>query len=311
MKVLVTGASGFVGREVVRQLRAQGHEVRALVRTPISAGAGALARTEGVELCFGDILDAAAVRSAASGVEGLIHLVGIIREYGVQTFENMHVRATEHVVQAAQHAGVKRIVQVSALGTRPGAPSRYHRTKWQAEECVRQSGLSWTIFRPSLIYGPGDQFINLFERISRCTPVLFLVGRRESRFQPVFIEIVGRCVAGALTRAEAVGQVLDVCGPERLTLEQMLRTLMEVLGRRRWLVPMPSGPAWVMAALLEKAFPAVLRRPAPLNRDQLLMLQEDNVGDPGPFEQMFGLRQPAFREGLATWLGPAARARAG
>ncbi|GIX50650.1 MAG: oxidoreductase [Limisphaera sp.] len=303
-KVLVTGATGFVGREVVRQLRAHGHTVRALVRRPQSAVAETLAQTAGVELAPGDILDTEAVRTAAAGTQAVVHLVGIIREFGNQTFETMHVQATRHVVQAATAAGVQRLVHVSALGTRPDAPSRYHRTKWQAEELVRHSGLPWVILRPSLIYGPGDQFINLFARISRYSPVLPLFGRPTSLFQPVFIRVVGRCAAGALTHPEAVGQTFDVCGPERLTLEAMLRCLLALLNRKRLLLHVPLPLARVLAAFLERICPTLLRQPPPFNRDQLLMLCEDNIGDPEPANRLFQLHHPTFREGLATWITP-------
>lgn len=303
-KVLVTGATGFVGREVVRQLRAHGHTVRALVRRPRSAVAETLVQTAGVELAPGDILDPEAVRTAMAGTQAVVHLVGIIREFGNQTFENMHIRATRHVVEAATTAGVQRLVHISAIGTRPDAPARYHRTKWQAEELVRHSGLPWVILRPSLIYGPGDQFINLFARISRWSPVLPLLGRRTTLFQPVFVRIVGRCVAGALTHPDTPRRILDVCGPERLTLEAILRTLLAALNRRRLLLPIPLPLARLTATLLEFFCPTVLRRPPPLNRDQLLMLGEDNIGDPEPIQQLFNLTQPTFRQGLATWLAP-------
>lgn len=304
LKVLVTGATGFVGREVVRQLRAHGHSIRALVRQPGSALAETLAQTAGAELVPGDVLDPGTVQRAVAGVDAVVHLVGIIREFGTQTFENMHVRATAHVVQAARAARVQRLLHVSALGTRPDAPSRYHRTKWEAEEQVRASGLPWTILRPSLIYGPGDQFINLFVRISRYTPVLLLPGSPSSLFQPVFIRVVGRCVAAALTHPDAVARTLDVCGPERFTLKDMVRTVLEVLNRRRLLLYMPMPVARLTAAILEAICPTLLRRPAPFNRDQYLMLSEHNIGDPEPIQHLFGITQPTFREGLATWLAP-------
>ncbi|MCS7091467.1 MAG: complex I NDUFA9 subunit family protein [Verrucomicrobiota bacterium] len=306
MNVLVTGATGFVGQAVVQRLQDQGHTVRALVRDPRSSRARRLVETASVSLFAGSVLDAAAVRTAATDADAIVHLVGIIRECGDQTFENLHVRATLNVVQAARTAGVRRLVHVSALGTRADAPSRYHRTKWEGEENVRASGLEWTILRPSLIYGPGDQFINLFERISRYSPVLFLVGRRTSRFQPVFVNVVACCAAGAVLHPEVVHKTLDVCGPERLTLQEMLRTMLEITGRRRWLVPLPAPVARGLAVFLEAFCPRVLRRPPLLNRDQLLMLEEDNVGDPSLMERFFELRQPLFREGLQSWLRPAA-----
>src|SRR5207249_9440606 len=124
------------------------------------------------EVHLGNVLDAASLDGALSGMEAGIHLVGIISEVGQSTFENVHTRGTQNMVAAAQRAGVRRFVQMSALGTRPKAASRYHQTKWAAEEAVRRSGLDFTIFRPSLIYGPQDQFVNLFARIIHRSPIL-------------------------------------------------------------------------------------------------------------------------------------------
>lgn len=303
MEILITGATGFVGRAVSERLRRAGYRLRALVRNPASRAAQELARSGTVQLFPGDVLDPDSVNRAAAGVQAVVHLVGIITEFGRQTFENMHVRATELVVAAARAGGAQRFLHVSALGTRPGARSRYHQTKWAAEERVRQSGLVWTIFRPSLIYGPGDQFVNRFDRMARISPVLPLIGRREARFQPVPVDIVAQCVEAALTSPQAEGQTLDVCGPERLTLAEMLQALLEVTGRRRWLCRVPGAVAWTLATVLERVYPALLRRPPPLNRDQLIMLEEDNVGDPAPMTRLIGTSAPTFREGLRTWLG--------
>ncbi|MCX7866671.1 complex I NDUFA9 subunit family protein [Limisphaera sp. VF-2] len=303
MEVLITGATGFVGRAVARRLGRAGHVLRALVRNPASAPAQELAQSSAVRLFAGDVLDPDAVNRAAAGTQAVVHLVGIIRECGRQTFENLHVRATEHVLAAARTGGAQRFVHISALGTRPQARSRYHQTKWEAEERVRRSGLTWSILRPSLIYGPGDQFMNRFDRMARFSPVLPLIGRRDARFQPVAVDIVAQCVEAALTSPQAEGRTLDVCGPERLTLAEMLEVLLEVTGRRRWLCPVPGGVARTLATVLERVYPALLRRPPPLNRDQLLMLEEDNVGDPAPMTRLIGTSGPTLREGLKTWLG--------
>src|SRR5262249_17805837 len=153
MKVLVTGATGFVGTEIVKQLRLAGYPVRILART----------RPADLHLEFqrANITKADSLAGACTGIDAIIHLVGIISEVGEQTFGRVHTEGTKNLVAAAQHAGVRRFVHMSALGTRSGAVSRYHRSKWAAEEAVRASKLDYTIFRPSLIYGPGDHFVNL------------------------------------------------------------------------------------------------------------------------------------------------------
>ena len=156
--IVVTGATGFVGQEVVRRARADGHPVRAVVRD--TTRARWLARDFGVELFRGDVLFAPSLEGSMQAAQCVIHLVGIINEWRENTFERVHTQATMNVTDAAKKAGVKRYIHMSALGTRPGARSRYHRTKWAAEEYVRQSGLAWTVFRPSLIYGSRDKSIN-------------------------------------------------------------------------------------------------------------------------------------------------------
>ncbi|NBR68854.1 MAG: NAD-dependent epimerase/dehydratase family protein [Verrucomicrobia bacterium] len=151
--IVVTGGTGFVGREICRRLAAEGLAVRALARHPSGQPL-----PRGVEFFTGDVTRPESLRLAFRGAKAVIHTVGIIREHGSQTFERIHTQGTAHVVAAAQTAGVPRYLHLSALGTRPGAVSRYHQTKWAAEEIVRSSGLAHTLFRPSLIYGKGDAF---------------------------------------------------------------------------------------------------------------------------------------------------------
>jgi NADH dehydrogenase len=302
MKVLVTGATGFVGREIVRQLHAAGHCVRILVRDPQGRSAREMISAFAAESHAGNVLKPASLAGAANGCDAIIHLVGIISEIGRQTFENVHLHATENLLAEAQRAGVRRWIQMSALGTRPNARSRYHQTKWAAEEAVRASGLDWTIFRPSLIYGPGDGFVNLFARMSRRSPVLPVMGSGRNLFQPVSVTEVARCFVGALNEPASVGKVFDVCGPERLSYDAVLETVLHATHRRRLKLHVPMPLARLAAAGLEIFFPLLLRQAPPLNRDQLLMLEEDNVGEREPAAAGFGLTAKPFAEGIAAYL---------
>jgi NADH dehydrogenase len=185
---------------------------------------------------------------------------------------------------------------------RPNATSNYHQTKWAAEESVRHSGLDYTIFRPSLIFGPRDQFVNLFARISRFSPILPILGDGAARFQPVAVQAVAAAFTKSVTEGAAIGQTFDLCGPDTFTFEEMLDEILASTGRRRVKVHLPLGVARVQAALLEWIFTKLLHRAPPLNRDQLIMLQEDNVGRGEPANALFALPQVGFREGIARYL---------
>jgi uncharacterized protein YbjT (DUF2867 family) len=302
MKVFVTGATGFVGKEIVQQLHQAGHSVRMLVR---DKRLDETRRSAGEEIHVGNILDAESLRGALKGIDAVIHLVGIISEVGESTFENIHVRGTRNVVAAAQEQRVKRFVHMSALGTRPNAVSRYHRTKWEAEEIVRGSGLEFTIFRPSLIFGPRDMFVNLFAKIIRFSPIVPILGRRDAKFQPVAIETVADAFVKSLTDARAIGQTFDLAGPEVFTLSEIIDQTLAVMKRKRLKVHIPAAAARIQARFLEFLFPRILRKVSPLNRDQLIMLHEDNVGNAQPANELFGLRPVPFRDGITRYLGGA------
>jgi NADH dehydrogenase len=300
MKVFVTGATGFVGGALVRQLQQEGHSGRMLVRKgPLDQ---ARERT-GAEIHVGDVLDAGSLRGALKGIDAVIHLVGIISEVGQNTFENVHVRGTRNVVAAAKERGIKRFVHMSALGTRPNAVSRYHKSKWEAEETVRGSGLEYTIFRPSLIFGPRDMFVNLFAKIIRRSPIVPILGRRDAKFQPVAIETVADAFVKSLAEVRAVGHTFDLGGPEVFTLSEIIDEILAVMGRKRLKVHIPATMTWIQAGFLEFFFAKILRKAPPLNRDQLIMLQEDNGGNAQPANELFGLRPIPFRDGIARYLG--------
>ncbi len=304
MKVVVTGGTGFVGREIVRQLCAAGYSVRVVARGnhPVEPG---------VEWIRGSVLEFVTLPTAFAGAQAVIHLVGIISELGDQTFERVHTTGTSNAVNAARTAGIPRFLQMSALGTRPNAVARYHRSKWEAEEIVRRSGLQWTIFRPGLIYGPGGGFMNLLTQISRWSPVLPVLGPGTSQMQPVAVEDVAQCFVTALDSSAALGKTFDVCGPETFRFTELLELILAALGRSRRLLRLPLPLARCQAAVLEAVFPTLFGAAPPLNRDQIVMLQEDNVGDPRPASQLLGFDPIPFRQGLARFLGPAESVQTG
>lgn len=302
MKVFLTGGTGFVGREILHQLHTANHGIRLLARNPGSPALQELRARYNIEAIAGDVTDAQSLLGAVTGCDAVIHLVGIISEVGNQTFENIHVRGTENVARAAQTAGIRRYLHMSALGTQPNAPARYHQSKWAGEQLVRNSGLDWTIFRPSIIYGPGDQFVNMYLNMARFSPVLPVIGGHTTKFQPVAVQDVATSFVKALTEPRAIGRTFDLCGPERFTLEEILQTALVVTGRRRFIVKIPYRLAQMQAALFEFIYPRLLGKAPPLNRDQLLMLQQDNVGDPQDAIEILGLNPRRFAEGLSAYL---------
>jgi len=291
--IAITGATGFVGRAIVARARAAGHRVRAIVRNPSSAHW--LADQFDCELVAGNVLEAATLANALHDVQSVIHLVGIIREHGANTFPHVHRQGTANIVTAMQQAGVARLIHMSALGTRPAARSQYHQTKWAAEEIVRQSGLAWTIFRPSLVYGPGNQSISELSKIVRVAPVIPVLGSGSSKIQPVSVAVVSQCFVGSLTNPNAVRQTYDLCGPVALTWNELYDQLLAAQGRRKPKLHLPLPFARMLATLGEWLLPN-----PPFTRDQLLMLQEDNPGNPGPATRDFNLIQEPFTQSLRS-----------
>ena len=294
--VFVTGATGFVGHALLHRLCAAGHIVRCLVRRgsePDLRGFGAIARIEG------DILTRRGLEEGMAGCDAVIHLVGIIREQRAAnvTFERVHVEGTRNVLDAAKATGIQRYLHMSALGTRRGAASRYHQTKWAAEEAVRGSGLAWTIFRPSIIYGRGDGFVTMLASMVRRLPAAPVIGSGRQRLQPIPVDQVAAGFTGALDLPATIKQIYEVGGPQAVTLLELLDLIGQALGHRR--VRKLHVPLGVMSPLTRVLHPL----PGfPVTPDQLLMLGEDSVCDPTPFFEMFQLEPVPLATGLERML---------
>lgn len=293
--VLVTGATGFVGSHLVKRMRLEGQKVRAVVRTPAKAQA---LKDLGVEVVPGDIDDRASLEAAAQGCDRVIHLVGIIQEGRGFTFRSVHVEGTRNVLDAAKKAGVRHFIYQSALGTREGAKSEYHRTKYEAEKLVKASGIPYTILRPSLIYGPGDLFTIRLAEMIKLSPVLPVIGTGRSKIQPIYIEDVASCIVKLLTGSQHAGKTYEIGGPEELTYEEVTKAIAKALGVNRPVVHMPLFFMRTMARVVEAVLPK-----APVTTDQLIMLQEDNVCDMRDIREVFGIEPVQFREGLEKFLG--------
>lgn len=292
MKVLVTGGTGFVGGHIIRELRRNGHTVVVLSHHR------ARGPEQGIVVVKGDVTDPVTVGAAAWGCDAAVNLVGIIREFPAKeiTFDRLHILATRNVVDAAKEAGIRRYLQMSALGTRKDAISNYHQTKFAAEEYVRRSGLDWTIFRPSLIFGPKDAFINMLADQIRKFPIVPVIGDGSYRMQPIHADDVARCFVQSLGMPETVGKIYDLCGTDRLTFLQMLSVVGKVLGKKGvTTVKSPLG-------LIKSVVPFLQKIPAfPLTSDQLQMLIEESICD-GAWRKTFTFEPIRFEEGIREYI---------
>lgn len=288
MLIALTGATGYLGPWVVRKLLRREHELRALVRRPERAG---MLSDLGVQVVAGDVRDADTLPALVEGVDAVVHLVAIILETGGQTFESVHVAGTQSLIAAAKDAGVRLLVHMSALGARGAREAtRYHRTKWRAEESVRASGLPQVILRPSLIAGPGSVPLGRMLDMIRLSPVVPVIGDGRYELQPVAAEDVAEAVALALERPDLRG-TFDIAGPERLNYHQMLDQLEAALGVRRRRVAVPVGMAR-FAAAAGTALPHF----APITSEQLQMLLEGSTTDRNALETPFGVQPRRFAE---------------
>jgi len=295
-RIFVAGGTGFVGRNVVRALLARGFLVRCLVRPGSEA---ALKGFESIDRVPGDALEPGALVSCAAGCAAVVNLIGIIRERpsrGV-TFERIHVQATLNLLAVAKEAGVKRFVQMSALGTRPDAASAYHRTKWKAEEAIRHSDTDWTIFRPSIIFGPGDEFVSTLAGMIRRSPVVPVLGDGQYRLQPIAVEQVAEGFAQALRERQSIARTYDVGGPDAYRFVELLDAIGAALGRPRVRkLPVPLGPVKLATRALEW-LPLY-----PITSDQIAMLQAESLGDPSLFFHDLHITPEPLAPGLARML---------
>lgn len=289
-RIFITGGTGFVGSAIRHSLA--GRPLRLLVRDGSDAAGLADAMTEVVE---GDVTRPDTLVGKMDGCEAVIHLVAIISEQGGATFDSVIHRGTEHVVAAAEAAGVARFLHMSALGTRDDPHFGYFQAKWQAEQAVQASSIPSTIFRPSVIFGPGDEFITTLATLVKRAPVIPVVGDGSSKFQPVAVGEVAKAFVHALEDAGTAGQILDLGGGKIYTYEQMLDVIARQLGKQKPKVHVPAAlmmPVIKLSALLPKQL-----RP-PVTEEQLKMLAIDNCTDDSDTETLIGRPPTSLEDGI-------------
>lgn len=276
--VTVFGGSGFIGRYVLRALCRAGFRVRVATRRPHLAGDLRLAGSPGqVQLVQANVRDRQSVSDALAGAEAAINLVGILFEKGRQSFRGTQGEGARIVAEAAAETGVTRFVQMSAIGADAASRSAYARTKAEAEAAVRRALPFATILRPSIVFGPEDDFLNRFAAMARVTPALPLIGGGKTRFQPVYVGDVADAVVAALSREEARGRTFELGGPGTYTFREVLEFITSTIRRPRILAPLPFFIAGPMGSVLDFGFRLNPFAGPPLTGDQVEMLRKDNV----------------------------------
>ena len=301
-RVCVIGGSGFVGSHIVQLLSAQRYLVRVPTRQRERAKHLILLPT--VDVLEANVHDATELASLVRGVDAVINMVGVLHDgRGERGFEQAHVALTRKVIAACETHGVRRLVHMSALGADVKGPSKYQRTKGAAEAMVRAARLDWTVFRPSVVFGRGDRFLNLFATLQRLLPVIFL-GSPNARFQPVYVEDVAAAFVRSLTDRSSYGKAYDLCGPRVYTLRELVALVGAVTGHMRTIVGLNDTLSYLQALAME-LLPVKL-----ITRDNYYSMKVDNIsGEPFPF----GIVPTAIEAVVPAYLGndsPRARYRA-
>ena len=290
-RVTVFGASGFLGRHLIRRLAAKGVVVRAAVRDPIGAAfLKPMGNLGQIVPMAADLRDEASIRAAVDGADAVFNLVGILYERGWQSFSAIHVEGARRIAAAAAAAGAEKLIHVSALGADAASPSAYARSKAAGERAVRAAFPKAVILRPSVVFGPEDDFFNRFAALARLLPALpvfcepqigegvprlNLFGRGGTHMQPVYVGDVADAMIAALDRDDAAGKTYELGGPRVYSFKELMELVLQATNRKRCLLPLPFIAADVQGAVL-----GLLPKP-PLTADQAKLLRADNVVQPG------------------------------
>ena len=291
MKILVTGGTGFVGWHIVRAAVTAGHEVISLSRG-VQRG-GHVYPVRNVRI---DLVRPEGLLEALAGVGGVVHAAGILREQRGQDLERAHVGATANLVEACRRAGVGKIVHLSTLGVNAKAPEAYLRSKWEAERIIESCGLSYTIFRPSLVFGAGDRVVSQLLAVSRYSPIIPLLGDTDAKVQPIWVGDVATAVVRALRDRSTDSAIYELGGPESMTIADVVKAIKHETKRPALSVKVPRFLSGPLVRLGEQ----FLDQP-PVTEEQLALLSAGGTCDPNPAAVTFGLRMRALADVLPEY----------
>ena len=281
--MLVTGAAGLVGVHACAELVRRGWKVRALVRNA-AKGASRLGEHK-LELRVGDMRDERALASALEGACAVVHLAAVAIETGKDSYESTNTEATSTLLRLAASAGATRFIHMSQNGASSSSPYKFLRSKGLAEDAVRDSGLKWTALKPSVIFGPQDEFINVLARMIRLSPLVFpLPGGGRARFQPISVRNVASAIGVALDRDDTIGSAYGLGGPAPLSLREMTERILVAMRTQRMLVPVPVAALRPLVAIMQRVVPK-----PPVTTGLLDLLSIDNTVPDNHIKRTFGI----------------------
>lgn len=287
--IVVTGAAGHVGHHVVKALVARGQPVRAMVHSPDKARRRLSDMP--VEIVRGDVTDLASLEAALDGADAVVHLVAVAIERPGITYEDINFQGTLNVLEAARAAGLMRFIYIGQLGSSPDVPYRFLKSKGMAQEAVEQSQFEWTVLRPSVVFGPTDEFANVLARLLRITPLIFPVpGDGTAEFEPIYVGDLAEVCALCLEDPATVGGTYELAGPEVLTFDQILRRVMTTIEAERLTLHVPIPILRPVVKLMESALPS-----PPVTTSLLQLLAVDNTTDRNAIGPVFDIDAVAFK----------------
>src|SRR6266487_5325133 len=289
--ILITGATGYIGRHLVSRLVAQGELPRCLVRN-INRAASILA-VDNVEFVLGDTISSATLDTAVQGVDTIVHAAfirGDLKQSAGNNYEETNVQGTANLIKAAKKAGVKRIIEISGLGTKPDKPGSYMQGRYLAEKMLKDSGLDWTIIQPSVLFGKNAPFIKGLSELISTAPVVPLIGGGKTLFQPIYVEDVVTVIIKTLEDpARTTGKTFTIGGPAYYSFTQVVDELLRAMHKKRIKAPAPTALVGIGAAVME----AVLPKP-PLTRAAMTLFSFNNTTDLNSVERDFGFKPVSF-----------------
>jgi NADH dehydrogenase len=276
--VVVFGGSGFIGKQVVKQLAKRGKRIRVPMRRPhLGHDLRVMGDVGQVQLVQANVRFPESVERALEGATAFVNLVGLLYEKGGQRFDEVQAAGAETIAEAAKKAGITRFVQISAIGTNARGKAAYARSKAAAEEGVRRNIPTATVLRPSIVFGPEDQFFNRFADMAKFAPMLPLIGGGKTKFQPVYVQDLAEAIANALDAPTAQGRTYEIGGPAVYSFKELLQFTLKTIDRKRGLAYLPFLVAEPLGSVLDAAFKLYPFAGPPLTGDQVRLLKNDNI----------------------------------